>query len=150
MPSFNIIVREEKFVYQYYDPGDHLKRCRSPDLEKCRKSASESADPKRGAEGSAEKSAPGSVSLCKSSIGDGTRSTNLSTSLGDPFRAGTFRSTFSALFQVGVSAPLQMVARVVIPVPDPPKKMMGKKSPVRMILLIFPGKSYGPWEVAYI
>ena len=45
-----------------YDPGDHLKKCRSPDLEKCRKSASESAGPKRGAEESAEKSAPGSVS----------------------------------------------------------------------------------------
>ena len=51
-----------KMGFLDYDPGDHLKRCRSPNLEKCRRSASESAGPKRGAEGSAEKSAPGSVS----------------------------------------------------------------------------------------
>ena len=49
-----------------YDPGDHLKKCRSPDLEKCRKSASESAGPKRGAEESAEKGAAGSVSCTAS------------------------------------------------------------------------------------
>ena len=45
-----------------YNPGGHLKKCRSPGQEKCRKSASESAGPKRGAEKSAEKSALGPVS----------------------------------------------------------------------------------------
>ena len=39
------------------------KEVPKPRPGKCRKSASESAGPKRGAEGSAEKSAPGSVSL---------------------------------------------------------------------------------------
>ena len=38
-----------------YNPGGHLKKCRSPGQEKCRKSASESAGPKRGA----SESAPG-------------------------------------------------------------------------------------------
>ena len=41
------------------NPGDHLKKCRSPGQQKCRQSASESAGPKRGASESAEKSAPG-------------------------------------------------------------------------------------------
>ena len=43
-----------------YDPGGHLKKCRSSGQEKCRKSASESAGPKRGAEESAEKRCSGS------------------------------------------------------------------------------------------
>ena len=50
--------------FKAYNSGGHLKKCRSPGQEKCRKSASESAGPKRGAEESAEKSAPGSRLLC--------------------------------------------------------------------------------------
>ena len=49
-------------LHPYY-PGGHLKKCRSPSHEKCRKSVSESAGPKRGAEQSAEKSAPGPARL---------------------------------------------------------------------------------------
>ena len=46
-----------------YNPGGHLKKCRSRGQEKCRKSASEGAGPKRGAEESAERSAPGSAPM---------------------------------------------------------------------------------------
>ena len=87
---------------QIYDPGGHLKKCRSPGQEKCRKSASESAGPKRGAEGSAEKSALGSRLLYYLYIGAEPRSTFFGTSLGTPFRTGTFRSTFSALSWPGL------------------------------------------------
>ena len=86
-----------------YDPGGHLKKCRSPGQEKCRKSASESAGSKRGAEGSAEKSALGPVSYATLHR-RGARSTFFGTFLGTPFRTGTFRSTFSALFLAGASA----------------------------------------------
>ena len=74
----------------------HLKKCRSPGQEKCRKSASESAGVKRGAKESAEKSASGCS--CRGSTDDGTQSTFFGTFPGTPFHAGTFRSTFSALF----------------------------------------------------
>ena len=88
-----------------YDLGGHLKKCRSPHPEKCQKSASESAGPKRGAEESAQKvflvAAP--VLLLQK---PGTRSTFFSTFLGTPFWAGTFRSTFSAVFRTRASARL--------------------------------------------
>ena len=51
------------FNVKGYNPGGHLKKCRSPGQEKCRESASESAGPKRGAEEGAEKSAPGSAPM---------------------------------------------------------------------------------------
>ena len=51
--------------------------------------------------------------LCRGSIGDGTRSTFSGTFLGTPFRTGTFRSTFSALFLARASALLWMAARIV-------------------------------------
>ena len=56
------LLRNRPFVSQCYDPGDHLKKCRSPDLESAEKVLQKSAGPKRGAEGRAEESAPGSVS----------------------------------------------------------------------------------------
>ena len=61
----NITAHAVKHMFEplYYDPGGHLKKCRSPGQEKCRKSASESAGAKRGAEESAEKSAPGSAPM---------------------------------------------------------------------------------------
>ena len=86
------------------NPGGHLKKCRSPDQEKCRKSAWESAGPKRAAEESAEKLCSGSLAYVEVVLGDGTRSTFFGTFLGTPFRTGTFRSTFSALFLARASA----------------------------------------------
>ena len=52
-------------MHYAYNRGGLLQKCRSPARQKCQKSASESADPKRGAEESAEKSASGFVPLSK-------------------------------------------------------------------------------------
>ena len=68
----------------------------APARQKCRKSASESAGPKRGAEESAEKVLQAS-SLCSSSNDARSLEHFFGTFLGTPFGAGTFRSTFSAL-----------------------------------------------------
>ena len=68
----------------------------APSRQKCRKSALESASPKRGAEESAEKVLRPS-SLCISNTEVRRPKRFFGTFLGTPFGAGTFRSTFSAL-----------------------------------------------------
>ena len=75
------------------NPGDQLQKCRSPEQEKCQKSASESAGPKRGAEESAEKVLRAS-SLIIGSTEARSPKHFFGTFLGTPFGAGTFRSTF--------------------------------------------------------
>ena len=66
----------------------------APARQKCRKSASESAGPKRGAEESAEKVLPHRASV---EVAINLEAPSNCTFLGTPFGAGTFRSIFLAL-----------------------------------------------------
>ena len=121
-----IRVKSALFPHKLYDPGGHLKKCRSPGQEKCWKSASESAGPN---------GVPRVPSPMLPLYRRGARSTFFGTFFGTPFRTGTFRSTFSALFLAGASALLSMAARIVTQasVPFEPsncrRRMLSQTSP---------------------
>ena len=89
--------------------------------------------PETGCRGKVPKKVLREPRLCRGSIGDVTWSTFFGTLLDTPFRAGTFRSTFSALLLAGASGLLEMANKSQIwsvpanPDPDTSPKCMSCK-----------------------
>ena len=79
-----------------YELADHLKKCRGPDQEKCRKECFGKCRPKTGCRGKCRKSASGLSVLVSTEAR--TPKHFFGTFLGTPFLAGTFRSTLFGTF----------------------------------------------------
>ena len=88
-----------------YAPGGHLKKCRSSGQEKSQKSASGwKCWSETGCQGKCRKKCSGSRLLYCLYVGAERGALVSALSSAPPFRTGTFRSTFSALFLAGDSA----------------------------------------------
>ena len=87
-----------------YDPGGPLKKCRSPDLEKCRKKCFGKCQPETGCRGKCRKKCSGSRASVKLYRGAGPGALFSALSSAPRFGPALSEALFSALFQIGASA----------------------------------------------
>ena len=94
MTYLDIFFGGTSLSWKGYDPGGHLKKCRSPGQEKCRKKCFGKCRSETGCRGKCLRVPSPILHLHRR----GAQSTFVGTFLGTPFRTGTFRSTFIGTF----------------------------------------------------